>query len=81
MGRQDEAWIGMRSVLLGLIVVIAGIAAASAAELPNMKAKQPERYKTCTIDGATGFLIPGSGACVKLGGYITGGVQIGNRKQ
>jgi hypothetical protein len=28
----------------------------------------------------TGVLIPGSGLCVKVSGYVSGGVEIGSRR-
>ena len=71
----------MRSILLGGAGVVAALVGASAAELPNMKHAHAERYKTCTVGGMTGFLIPGSDTCMKVSGYITGGVEAGNLKQ
>ena len=63
------------------LVLGAGIAiAAQAAELPNMKAAPTERVKKCNVGGMAGVLMPGTGACVKIGGYVSGGVEAGNVK-
>jgi hypothetical protein len=48
--------------------------------LPTIKHARPEHYKTCTVGGMTGVLIPGSGLCVKVSGYVSGGVEIGSRR-
>jgi hypothetical protein len=70
----------MRGVLLGVAAAVAILAAARAAELPTIKHARPEHYKTCTVGGMTGVLIPGSGLCVKVSGYVSGGVEIGSRR-
>lgn len=69
----------MRSLGLGFIAAAAA-AGAYAAELPTMKPTPAKHYKACTIGGMSGFQIPGSDACVKLGGYVSGGVEAGNVK-
>ncbi|WP_158815574.1 porin [Methylocapsa sp. S129] len=70
----------MRIILPGIALAVAAIGMASAAELPTMKRVRTEHLKTCTVGGMTGFLIPGSDTCVKLGGYVSGGVEMGNLK-
>jgi hypothetical protein len=67
----------MRYFWPGIAVAVAIAAAAEAAELPTLKPKPAEHARTCTIDGMKGFLIPGSDTCVKFGGYVSGGFQLG----
>jgi Porin subfamily len=44
---------------------------ARAAELPSRKAPAPEAHaRTCTIDGAPGFMIAGSDTCLKISGDV-----------
>jgi hypothetical protein len=63
------------------LVLGAGIAiAAQAAELPNMKAAPTERVKKCNVGGMAGVVIPGTSTCVKIGGYVSGGVEAGDVK-
>jgi hypothetical protein len=70
----------MRYIWPGFAVAVAFAAVADAAELPTLKPKPAEHTRTCTIDGAKGFLIPGSDTCVKFGGYISGGFQLGGSR-
>ncbi len=65
--------------LLAAAAVLVAAAGARAAELPNMKAPPPPRARPCNIGGMVGVLAAG-GVCVKIGGYVTGGVQMGNVK-
>jgi hypothetical protein len=67
------------AALLGQAVLIFGLDGAVSAELPTMKPKRAESAKTCNIGGMAGVVVPG-GACVKVGGYVSGGVAIGNVK-
>jgi hypothetical protein len=64
---------------IGLLLCVASAVAAQAAELPTMKAAPTKPVKTCNVGGMAGVVIPG-GACVKIGGYVSGGVQAGNIK-
>jgi hypothetical protein len=68
------------AALLGQAVLVFASGVAWPAELPTMKTKRPEAAKPCTIDGMRGILVPGGTACVKVGGYISGGVAVGNIK-
>jgi hypothetical protein len=58
-------------VLLALAAMLPTVAGGRSAELPTMKTKRPEAVKTCEIGGMAGVLVPGSGMCVKIGGYIS----------
>jgi len=64
--------------LLGLAIASAQVAAAQAAELPNMRAAPAAPVKKCNVGGMAGVVVPGSGACVKISGYVSGGVEAGN---
>jgi hypothetical protein len=65
-------------IILGIIVGLAGVARANAAELPTLKPVKTEHAKSCTIGGMTGVMAPGSDTCVKIGGYVSVGVTAGN---
>jgi hypothetical protein len=52
-------------------------AQASAADLPTSKAAPVEGVVVCNVGGMAGFAIPGSSACLKLSGYVSGQAQIG----
>jgi hypothetical protein len=67
--------------ILGLAAAIVAVVGARGAELPTMKSAPPERLKACNVGGMAGVVVPGSGACVKIGGYVSGGVEVGNVKQ
>jgi Porin subfamily len=71
---------GIGSVLLGAAAAVAAIVCASAAELPTMRPARVEHERPCHVGGMSGVQIPGSDACLKLGGYISGGVEVGNVK-
>jgi hypothetical protein len=66
--------------LAGALIVLATVVAAQSAELPNMKAAPTAPLKKCKVGGMAGVVIPGSGACVKIGGYVSGGVEAGDVK-
>lgn len=70
----------MRRLAPGLVLAFAIAGLAEAAELPTLRAKPVEHEKTCMIDGARGFLIPGSDTCVKFGGYVSGGFHLGGSR-
>jgi len=57
-----------RFAILAFLLFTPG--ALAAAELPNAKAKPPERAKTCNVDGQPGVILPGTDTCVKLSGGI-----------
>ncbi len=70
----------MRAGGLGLCLMVAGVGLAGAAELPSRKTDAPPPpAKRCEIAGKPGFLLSDGQTCVKLGGYVTGGVVAGVR--
>jgi hypothetical protein len=71
----------IKSLLLGAAAGIVTVASAQAADLPTKKAAPAAEYvKVCTVGGITGFLMPGTDTCMKIGGYITGQFEGGNLK-
>ncbi len=68
------------AALLGQAALVLASGGAWPAELPTMKPKRTEAAKPCNIDGMRGVVVPGGTACVKVGGYISGGVAVGNIK-
>jgi hypothetical protein len=67
----------------GVLIVwaaAASVVAPRAAELPTMKPAPAAPLKKCNIGGMEGVVIAGSSACVKIGGYVSGGVEVGNVK-
>jgi hypothetical protein len=75
----------IKSLLLGSAAGIVAVASAQAADLPTRKGAPAAQYvKICTITAngkpITGFVLPGSDTCFKIGGYLTGQVEGGNLK-
>ncbi|MBV1705505.1 MAG: porin, partial [Hyphomicrobiales bacterium] len=61
----------MKSLLLGSAAVFAVAGAAQASDLLPTKKSAPAQYvKICTIDGMTGFTLPGSDTCLKISGHV-----------
>ena len=60
---------------------IAAVFGAQAAELPTMKSARPEHVMACNVGGMAGVLVAGSAMCVKISGYVSGGVEAGAAKQ
>jgi hypothetical protein len=61
----------MQTWKLTTLVWVAALGAAKAAELPNRKgAAPPAKASACTVDGAPGFLAPGTQTCVRVTGAV-----------
>jgi hypothetical protein len=58
-----------RAFLLGCVARLAVVAGAQAAELP-VKAKPVEYVRVCSLYGAGFLYIPGTQACMKIGGFV-----------
>jgi len=56
------------------------VAGASAAELPTTRSEASKNARKCHVGGMEGVLLPGSNVCMKVSGYVTGGVAAGNLK-
>jgi Porin subfamily len=70
-----------RGALLGAAVGAAAMASALAADLPTKSAAPAEYAKVCNVSGMAGFILPGSGACFKISGYVAGQIAASNPKQ
>lgn len=80
---MGEEWsFDMRRIahLTSVLLALASAIAAQAAELPTMKAAPSARATKCNVGGMAGVLIPGTNTCVKISGYVSGGVEAGNVK-
>ncbi len=55
--------------------------AAAAAELPLRQAQPAPAAKKCQIDGQEGVIIPGSGACMRVSGYVNAQATFGKSRQ
>src|SRR5450432_912419 len=68
----------IRGALFGSTAIVFGVVSAQAADLPTRKAAPIEYVKICNVGGMAGFVLPGSGACLKISGYITLQFEGGN---
>jgi hypothetical protein len=60
----------IKSLLLGTAAGFAATAGVQAADLPSRKAAPVDYVRVCTIGSFTGFVIPGSDICLKVGGFV-----------
>ena len=60
----------IKSILLGSVAGVVGIAAAQAADLPTRKSAPIEYVRICDAYGAGFFYIPGTDTCLKVGGLV-----------
>jgi hypothetical protein len=68
------------SFTLVLALALASVQ-GSAAELPNKRAAPASDHaRKCNVGGMEGNMVAGTTLCVKIGGYVTGGVEAGNLK-
>jgi hypothetical protein len=58
-------------------IILAACVAAAAAELPTMRAAPQKHAKSCRVGGMEGYYLAGSSVCVRVSGYVTGGVEMG----
>jgi Porin subfamily len=70
----------MRHVLLVSAVSTVAVAGVRAADLPARAVVPAEYPRICTVVGMTGFVLPGTDTCVKIGGYVTAQIEAGNLK-
>jgi hypothetical protein len=57
------------SLLLSSAALVASATVGQAADLPSKKAAPVDYVKVCTIGSFTGFVIPGTDICLKIGGF------------
>lgn len=51
--------------------------AATAAELPSRQAQPAPAATKCRIDGQEGIILPGSGTCMRVSGYVNAQAAFG----
>src|SRR3954451_13086677 len=61
--------IGKR-LLLSTGALFSVATAAQAADLPSRKAEPVDYVRICTLGSFTGFVIPGTDVCLKVGGFV-----------
>src|ERR1700694_1420841 len=59
----------VKSLVLGSAAGLIAMSGAQAVDLP-VKAKAVEYVRICSLYGAGFFYTPGTGTCIKLGGYV-----------
>jgi hypothetical protein len=60
----------IRSFLHSSVALLATVSLGQAADLPSKKAAAVDYVKVCSIGSFTGFVLPGSDTCVKMGGFV-----------
>jgi hypothetical protein len=60
----------LASLVLSSAAALVSVSAASAADLPSKKAAPVDYVRICSIGSFTGFVIPGSDVCLKVGGFV-----------
>ncbi len=69
----------VKGLLLGSAATLAVVAGAQAADLPTKNGAPAAEYvKVCKGGDVAGFIIPGSDACLKISGYISAQIAMGN---
>jgi hypothetical protein len=69
----------VKGLLLGLAATPAVVAGAQAADLPTKNGAPAAEYvKVCKGGDIAGFVIPGSDACLKISGYVSAQIAMGN---
>jgi hypothetical protein len=60
----------IHSLFLSSAALVASATVGLAADLPSKKAAPVDYVKVCTITSFTGFVIPGTDVCLKIGGFV-----------
>ncbi len=69
----------VKSLALGSSAVLAVVAGAQAADLPSKNGAPAAEYvKVCKGGDIAGFVIPGSDACLKISGYVSAQIAMGD---
>jgi hypothetical protein len=67
-----------KSLLLSSPALLVVVAGAQAADLPTKKGAPAADYvKVCKVGAIAGFVIPGSGACLRISGYVNAQIAMG----
>ncbi len=68
-----------KSLLLGSSALLAVVAGAQAADLPSKNGAPAAEYvKVCKGGDIAGFVIPDSDACLKISGYVSAQIAMGD---
>jgi hypothetical protein len=59
------------------VAALLTLQAATAAELPSRQAQPAPAAKNCRIDGHKGLILPGSGTCMRVSGYVNAQATFG----
>lgn len=59
------------------VAALLALEAATAAELPSRQAQPAQTAKKCRIDGEEGMILPGSGTCMRVSGFVNAQVGFG----
>jgi hypothetical protein len=60
-----------------VVAALLALQAATAAELPSRQAQPAPAAKKCRIDGQEGLILPGSGTCMRVSGYVSAQTTVG----
>jgi porin-like protein len=77
---KSSAGPGLAGALASCAAAAGFAVAASAAELPTMRAPPPRPARACNVGGMNGYVIPGTSTCVRISGYVSAGVEAGNAR-
>ena len=68
---KGEKLVGIgKQFLLSAGTLFSTIAAVQAADLPSRKAEPVDYVRICTLGAFSGFVIPGTDVCLKVGGFV-----------
>ena len=59
------------------VAALFALEAAAAAELPSRQAQPAPAAKKCRIDAQDGVILPGSGTCMRVSGYVSAQTTFG----
>jgi hypothetical protein len=59
------------------VAALLALQTATAAELPLRQAQPAPAAKKCQLDGQDGVILPGSGICVRVSGYVSTQTTVG----
>jgi len=68
---------GLAGALLAIFFAGCVGVGAVAAELPTLRAPPQKHAKSCRVGGMEGYYLAGSSVCVRISGYVAGGVETG----
>jgi hypothetical protein len=63
------------------IAALVALQTATGAELPSRQAQPTPAAKKCQINGQEGVILPGSGTCMRVSGYVNAQVSVGGSRK